>query len=452
MGLLDYRGGDKITIKYTGLNNTEYPATVRHPFSNPALGNSLPEDGGTLKLNLYDPHTKQPFSQNDSKDKRVNFLIGRHEPTNEYPNGFPKSYSLIGGDHNSKMGLIDSLVRGGAGTAIDRRAIDTKRIKNFLLSPNGLQFIAKEGTLQLLTPNSPKIFNPISLLAQVGVAGVSNLTRGGLIPDVGGVFGLFGYEKDLKDLKVNREEKYGLGDPGKSTSKDFLFGLDSQLGIGKTLEYNASYEETSQRVDKLNYQPILIGGEDVSNEIKDFIPFEFEIINHQNTLDNNYISFRAFLDSIADNFTANHDEIKYNGRPEPFFTYNSFGRDITISFKLAAQTRHEMKPLYQKINYLAAQTAPGFINNRMKTSFMKLTIGDWFKELPGVLKSLNLNWSPEYPWEIKLDNTKDSDVLQLPHVLDVQFNFAPIHNFVPNSNLNQAPFINVPPSNAVPTK
>ena len=461
MGLLDYRAGDNITIKYTGLSSEG--TKTRHPFSNPALGNSLPEERGTLGLKLYDPNTKQPFSLSGN-DERVNFLIEKNPPTDNFPNGYPKGYDLVGGDHNNKMGLIDSFIRGGVTTAISRRALDVKRIGNFLLSPNGLQFIAKEGVLQLLTPNSPKIFNPISLLAQVGVAGVSNLTRGGLIPNIGGVTGLFGYGFNKKQSKINREENYGLGDPGAVTSKDVLqslknltSGLVSDLGDdlfgSNILQYNASYQETAARVDKVNYQTILVGGKDVSDNIKDFIPFEFEIINHSNILENNHIIFRAFIDNIADNFTANHDEVKYNGRPESFFTYNSFGRDITIGFKIAAQTRHEMKPLYQKINYLAAQTAPGFVGNRMKTSYMKLTVGDWFNELPGVLKSCNLSWNVEYPWEIKLDNVKDAAMLQLPHVLDVTINYAPIHNFVPNSNLNQSPFISgVPPTLGVTSK
>ena len=68
-------------------------------------------------------------------------------------------------------------------------------------------------------------------------------------------------------------------------------------------------------------------------------------------------------------------------------------------------------------------------------------------EIPGFFTSINLQWNTSYPWEIKLDNVKDAAMLQLPHVLDVTINYAPIHNFVPNSNLNQSPFISgVPPT------
>ena len=71
---------------------------------------------------------------------------------------------------------------------------------------------------------------------------------------------------------------------------------------------------------------------------------------------------------------------------------------------VAAQTRHEMKPLYRKLNYLASNTAPEYSDvGRIRTPFMKLTIGDWFNGLPGVLSSVNLSWEVNYPWEIKMD-------------------------------------------------
>jgi hypothetical protein len=74
---------------------------------------------------------------------------------------------------------------------------------------------------------------------------------------------------------------------------------------------------------------------------------------------------------------------------------------------------------------------------------MKLTVGDWFNRLPGVLSNVSLNWSKDYPWEIKLDeNKQDSTMLRLPHVLDVSVNFIPIHKMRPE-NEAQTAFISI---------
>jgi hypothetical protein len=63
-----------------------------------------------------------------------------------------------------------------------------------------------------------------------------------------------------------------------------------------------------------------------------------------------------------------------------------------------------MMPLYQKLNYLVAQTAPNYSSTgRIRTPFLKLTIGDWFNKLPGLITSVGLSWQKDYPWEIVLD-------------------------------------------------
>ena len=149
------------------------------------------------------------------------------------------------------------------------------------------------------------------------------------------------------------------------------------------------------------------------------------------------ITFRAYLDNIDDNYKASHTAFKYNGRPESFYKYDSFNRSISVSFKIAAQTRHEMQPLYKKLNYLAAQTAPEYnsTSGRIMTPYMRLTVGDWMQRIPGILESVRLSWSKDYPWEIKSDeNDKDSDMAILPHLLDVAISFTPIHDFIPSNN------------------
>ena len=165
----------------------------------------------------------------------------------------------------------------------------------------------------------------------------------------------------------------------------------------------------------------------------------------------NVMLFRAFINDISDNFSAEHNEFKYNGRGEPFYIYNKFNRKISLSFKIAAQSRWEMKPLYQKLNYLAAQTAPNYSpQGRIRTPYMYLTVGDWVSRVPGVLNSVNLRWAKEYPWEIALDrkslegkkDPKDKDMLVLPHILDVSINFQPIHSFIPNNQIT-TPFIGI---------
>ena len=95
---------------------------------------------------------------------------------------------------------------------------------------------------------------------------------------------------------------------------------------------------------------------------------------------------------------------------------------------------------------------------------MKFTLGDYFNKLPGVISSVNISWQKDFTWEIALDkfkrttniesglesptilelnkDAKDKHMLVLPHVLDVQVSYLPIHNFIPSNKFDN-PFIGI---------
>ena len=82
-------------------------------------------------------------------------------------------------------------------------------------------------------------------------------------------------------------------------------------------------------------------------------------------------------------------------------------------------------------------------NLRMRSPFMRLTIGSHINRVPGFFTNINLNWNTNYPYEIALNSTetgKDKDMLVLPQCLDVSCTYQPVHNFLPQKSVN-APFI-----------
>ena len=395
-----------------------------------------------------------PEGQGPLLGKRVSFDVTDDlaNPTFEY-----------GGDGYTR-GTIDQFVRGGTKYAAEAREIDYDRIKAFLGTPNGGLFIQKQLILQALNPRKPQIYNlGINTLHSVRTAGVSNVKRGGIL-SLGGfdVAEALGASVDYitdeqfkgpdgKKGGLLRENRYHLGDPGKPASEDILEKIIGFNPFKKKQGYDVYLDS---KIDKVNLLPVF----KISNKIpdfleqaaKDFVPFRFEVVN-QDGGDNDVIVFRAFLDSVSDDYSATHNTIKYNGRGEEFFTYNKFNRKIQVSFKVAAQSRFEMKPIYQKLNYLAAQTAPNYSSTgRIRTPYLYLTIGHWFNKIPGLITQVGLSWQKDYPWEIALDRTihedgiegKDRDMLILPHVLDVSLSFQPIHKFTPSNDIT-SPFIGI---------
>ena len=227
-------------------------------------------------------------------------------------------------------------------------------------------------------------------------------------------------------VKSTRIGLYKMGDPG--------IKMDSGEGYGA---YN------SRTIDKISAANIFKRQdlESFEGEFKDYIKFRIAVVDTDNPLNDNIILFRALLDNVTDNFSGEWNSYKYNGRAEKFYTYGGFDRSISFGFKIHTQTRWEQKPLWRKLNYLVAQTAPEYKNRRMRGVFSRLTIGDWMNEIPGFFTSINLGWNTAYPWEIRADDLgEDKDLNEYPHILDVSCTFQPVHNFAP-SNSPTTPFI-----------
>ena len=210
--------------------------------------------------------------------------------------------------------------------------------------------------------------------------------------------------------------------------------VSTSTGISSVSGLKVSYDGgTANSGDLINYL------EPVKNDLDeqgDLIPFFFEILEPTNLKegeipDSSVIHFRAYLDSLSDNFNGNWNSFNYIGRGESFYTYQNFDRDISFSFKIAAMSRGEIMPIYNRLNFLASSTAPSYSKDGfMRGTMMRVTIGDYFRALPGFISTLGLNWSTSYPWEIE----QAQDTKRVPTVLDVNVSFTPVHTFAPQSN------------------
>jgi len=232
----------------------------------------------------------------------------------------------------------------------------------------------------------------------------------------------------------NRERTYKTGNPG---IKD----------VNRSNPYQAIPNGIKNvTADIITLTPLYTGSS-VNNEDEqsDLIKFTISVVDNDDPSQRTWITFRAFIDSFGDSFNASWNEYKYVGRGESFYRYGGFGRSISLAFKAAVQSRQEQFPLYQKLNYLASLTAPDYSENGfMRGNLVYLTVGDWLVDVPGVLKGMSLGIPNESPWEIARDRVgaRQNDIAQLPFIVEVSgFDFAPIHNFVPQKN---SPFIGAP--------
>jgi hypothetical protein len=113
------------------------------------------------------------------------------------------------------------------------------------------------------------------------------------------------------------------------------------------------------------------------------------------------------------------------GRGEDFFIYQGYSRTIGFGFRVAVENPKDLVPLYNKLNALASQVYPDYSQGGvMRTSVTRVTVGDYLYRVPGFIESVNITVNQDSSWEI-------NDGYQLPHYLDVQIAFKPIHETMP---------------------
>ena len=244
-------------------------------------------------------------------------------------------------------------------------------------------------------------------------------------------------KRDYSKQDINLATRVGIGNPGARPSN-------------KTVDINDENDNTGQ--DKVNLKDIntraagTIADFDsaVSEKgamARDLVKFGFTVIGNSTNNSFTTVNFRAFLTGYSDSHSAQWDAKRYAGRGENFYTYQGFDRTVSFNFKIAAQSKQEMAPLYKKLNFLLSSLYPDYESGTgfMRGNIVKLTLGDLFVQQPGILESINLTVNDEYPWEIALNEPEggsSADMKETPQIIDAAVSFKPILNTLPELNSN----------------
>lgn len=275
--------------------------------------------------------------------------------------------------------------------------------------------------------------------------------------------GSLGENKDFRKVKQGLVETFNIL-PSTNYEK---WNMEDRIGVSRArtfyertqnTEYYNDVPDASDKVNKIGlfYANDLVlekdftkidslGNQITNSQIRDIIKFRFKSIDNDNPQKGIYMVFRAYLTDFSDQMAAKWNPYTYAGRGENFYLYESFTNTITFGFMLAASSRSEMKPMYQKLNYLKSTLSPDYRDNKMRGNLMQVTIGDYVKYQPGIITDLKIVVEDDYNWEIAIDSIeKEADIEQheLPQILKCSATFIPIYNFLPTKSAS-SPFIGI---------
>ncbi len=320
--------------------------------------------------------------------------------------------------------LIDGLYRG-QGVLTKSTLQDTERISKFLISEEGLQFIAKQQAL-LLTQNIRQ------------------------------------YGSDVRRYQFINPGSYventALAPTGVNVRNTFTFGLNPtftrEATYGEPSTFKNSVERrgaeiagrSAKRTDSITVSPLYQSSTGPNKDyLTDTVPFYIQKINNDGSGNNTYIHFRAYLTGLSDSYGADWSDIRYVGRGEKFYSYNGFSRDLGFSLQVPVMSKNEQSAVYSKLNYLASLMAPDYTQGGfMRGNLVKITIGDYIIDLPGIIRGINYDFPDEAGWDIArndlggkatlLSNDADSGGYIMPKLIEIKgIKFTPIHTFIPQT-------------------
>ena len=236
------------------------------------------------------------------------------------------------------------------------------------------------------------------------------------------------------------------------SSTDYtVFNREKTYDSSKTT-YRGNYSITSGSYILDPNEAISPDQTEVGERGEDIVDFNFTIINNTGLRSdsdpeyiNRLIDFKAYIETWGDGVNGDWSPIKYMGRAEQFYKYNGFSREANVTFLIPALSRADMVANYRKLNALIWATAPSYSSTKegavaglMRGSITYVTMGDYFRRMPSIIKSLSFSEIEGMGWDINRDQngetipqTSSLYVGQLPKGIRVQINFTPLHDFVP---------------------
>lgn len=284
--------------------------------------------------------------------------------------------------------------------------------------PNNNNSVIKQNNTKVL--NQRNLIEDVKPKSKEGGTGLTGLTDFRKIVSQNFPEGKRPLSTDYSEF--NREKTFLQGNPGTKNVKRTSYTTGPQ-----NIETG---EPSKEGVDIINAYDSKKRNNDI--EVGDIIKFNMRIINND-SLQDEYLYFRAYIDEFSETYSADWSEYKYVGRAQKFYTYTGFERSFNLSFTVHAQSRQELLPMWKKLNRLVGAASPDYSQGGyMRGSILKLTIGDYITNHPGILKGFTVGNVLDYGFELARneDGTLITDrkkVQQLPFGFKVSgFNFISI--------------------------
>ena len=157
----------------------------------------------------------------------------------------------------------------------------------------------------------------------------------------------------------------------------------------------------------------------------DFVTLFFATDNRSGAQDSaKIIQFRSTISGLTETYSPSYNPIKYPGRADQGYMYESFERTLSFNFKVYANSRREMKNMWLKVQELAKLTLPDYSGGPYSGQLVFFRLGDLWGQgssgIPSIITALTYTYNDDHPWDINYDG----QLGELPMGVDVNISLT----------------------------
>jgi hypothetical protein len=411
--------------KQTAVSPLALDAEISSNYRSQLLNAAEQKRNPASESNLTDPSFSNPFKRTPDVDSDTNNFIPIYSIKSQYASVLSKARINTTNDDDNKN-ITNNVDEQSSANTGERSSLKTRTINNSdsstdireaseVAKPNPF---SRKPDIDRDAPNTPTIER--LYIDGTNIRNYSTIAYNQIPKNPGPYPGINDFRSTIEENWVGDSKKADYAN--KNLEKN---GWGTQGAVGAD---RSDYTKASGRGDKVNligYRKNKLSAElakgdysEITPNTKDFIAFYFSGPKHHADVSDDVIIFRANIQGFSDAFSPEWSTINIMGRADKAYIYTGFERSISFTFMVAATSRDEMKPMWQKINFLSTYTMPDYNpNGRMVGPFMRITIGNLFQNTPIFLESLNIAIPDDATWETNLDG--DPNMKQLPTMAEI---------------------------------
>jgi len=145
----------------------------------------------------------------------------------------------------------------------------------------------------------------------------------------------------------------------------------------------------------------------------------------------NTIPFSAYLSGYTENYDSSWDSIKYNGRSDFLYTFNSYKKTASFKLQIPVFNPYQLKSKHESLKTLQTGLAGKYLNNRLGGVMTKINLGYYLYDAVCIINNLSISIPNDASWDWGVDNDKN---LAYAMLLEATFQITVIDNKIPGFN------------------